>query len=166
MEPKDLRNHKSAGKILSVQPTFKPLKKGRLPKPFHRMGGGRIHSTDLIELSGTHSVVFIWRDGAILTDTAFYGYLLCRLQGGSIYPLFEFHWHPSHKGFHAKLPCKTDIDYTNRMLPGAPEINMSTRSNLDPRRDDDRRALIDVFCKACGISISNPSDTATLMLWN
>ncbi len=166
MTPQDLRAHKASEKILAVRLPFKPLRKGRLPKPFNKMGGARMHATDLVDLSDSHCAVFIWRDGAILTDTAFYGYLMCRLSGGALYPLFEFHWHPGHKGFHAKLPCKTEFDYTNRMLPGAPELKISTKITLDPRNEDDRLELIDEFCSACGISINKPEDTATLSLWN
>lgn len=166
MEPLDLKKHKLTSKLLDVRPVFKPLRRGQLPRPFHKMGGSRIHATGLIKISKSHLVLFIWRDGQILSDTSFYGHLLHRLNDQSLYPLFEFHWHPSHKGFHAKLPCKTNIDYTNRMLPGAPELRLSTQPHLDPRKANDRNALIDLFCNACGISIINPNDNLTVQLWN
>lgn len=166
MTPKELQAHKKAKKLLEVRLTFKQLKKGRLPKPFNKMGGPRLHATDLVGLSDSHCAVFLWRDGAILSDTAFFGYLMCHLSDGSLYPLIEFHWHPGHKGFHVKLPCKTDFDYTNRMLPGAPELRVSTNATLDPRNEDHRLRLIDEFCATCGISIVPPNDPVTLPLWN
>ncbi|MBV2181785.1 MAG: hypothetical protein KUL86_11210 [Castellaniella sp.] len=165
MTPAELRSHKNATKTLAVRPTFKALKRGKLPKPFHRMGGSRLYSTEPIKLSDTHCVVFMYRDGEILSDTAFFGHLMCSVGERALYPLFEFHWHPSHKGFHAKMPCKTGLDYTNRMLPGAPELQISTRAELDPRNEDDRTALINEFCEACGIYIADPNDTATIPLW-
>lgn len=166
MSPKDLRDHKRTAKELSVHPTFKQLRRGRLPKPFNRMGGSRLYATDVIDLSEVHCAVFMWRDGEILTDRAFFGHLLYRLSTGAFYPLFEFHWHPSHKGLHAKLPCRTDLDYTNRMLPGAPEFQMSSRGDLDPRKEEDRSELITEFCRACGVTVVKPDDPKTRPLWN
>ena len=155
MTPRDLANHKAAAKRLKETPAFKPLKRGKLPKPFHRLGGARLFATDLIEVSSTHVAVFIWRDGEILTDRAFFGYLFCRLPADALYPLFEFHWHPSHKGLHAKLPCRTESDYTNRQLPGAPELALTTYGKLDPRVEVDRLRLISAFCDACGITLGD-----------
>jgi hypothetical protein len=165
MTPTDLRSHKNASKVLAVRPAFKGLKRGKLPKPFHKMGGARLYTTDLLWLSDVYCVIFMYRDGEILSDTAFFGHLMHSVGEHALYPLFEFHWHPSHKGFHAKTPCKTDLDYTNRMLPGAPELRINTRSELDPRDEDDRTALINEFCEACGISIADPDDTVTIPLW-
>lgn len=166
MTPKELKHHKEHTKVLSDIPEFKPLKRGKLPKPLHRMGGPRLSATKIIELSDTHVAVFLWRDGQILTDTAFFGHLFCRIPNGTLYPLLEFHWHPSHKGFHAKTPCETEIDYTNRMLPGAPELALATQEHLDPRVESDRVALINEFCRVCGITISSPHDNKTISLWN
>jgi len=165
MTPAELKEHKNAIKTLVGQPAFKPLKRGKLPRPFHRMGGSRYYATDIIELSDTYRAVFIYKDGPILSDTAFFGHMLCCLANKSLYPLFEFHWHPSHKGFHAKLPCRTDLDYTDRMLPGAPELRLTTIPTLDPRSDKGRAALIETFCIACGISITSQHDPATKPLW-
>lgn len=106
-------------------------------------------------VSDTHVAVFIWRDGEILTDRAFFGHLLCKLHTGALYPLFEFHWHPSHKGLHAKLP------YTGRQLPGAPELALKTDGKLDPRSEGDRFRLIAAFCDACGIVLGDED-----LLWN
>lgn len=161
MEPRDLANHKASPKRLQDAPSFKLLKRGKLPKPFHKTGGPRTFATDVIEVSTEHVVVFIWRDGEILTDRAFFGHLLCKLPTGALYPLFEFHWHSSHKGLHAKLPCRTQYDYTNRLLPGAPELALKTPAALDPRNEVDRLRLIATFCDASGIVLGEANS-----LWN
>lgn len=161
MTPKELADHKAVPKRLAGLPQFKSIKRGKLPKPLHKLGGPRLQATDLIAVSGSHSVVFIWRDGELLTDSAFFAYLFCTLGDGSLYPLFEMHFHPSHKGLHAKLPCKTELDFTSRLLPGAPELALSGRDDLDPRSDGDRSSLIDRFCAACGIAMGKEGG-----LWN
>jgi hypothetical protein len=158
---RDLAGHKTTSKRLQDMPPFKPMKRGRLPKPFHKMGGARFFATELIPVSDYHSVLFIWGDGEILTDTKFYGYLLCGLPNGSLSPLLEFHWHPSHKGVHIKVPCDTELDYTDRLLPGAPELALKSTYVFDPRVPDDRVRLITVFCQAAGIKLGRADD-----LWN
>src|SRR4051812_2409389 len=107
MTPRDLKAHKDARKRLTAVPIFKPQKRNKLPRPFKSIGGPRIQSTGMIDVSDDHVVLMYWRDGQILTDRSFYGHLYCRLQNGNISPVFEFHWHPSHKGIHCKVPCKT-----------------------------------------------------------
>lgn len=169
MKKEDLSQHKAAPKHLGSIPQFKPLKRGKLPKPFNRVGGGRIHATPLIDVSDDHVAVFYYKNGEIFTDTSFYGFLLSKLYDGSVSPLFEFHWHPSHKGFHCKMPCETQLDYTNRMLPGAPELNLKTNNRLDPRNERDRTVLINMFCKWCGITLvapSNYNDGQGDLVWN
>jgi hypothetical protein len=159
--PRELARHKSAIKRLIDIPTFKQMKRGKWPKPFHRMGNVRLFATEPIAVSETHVAVFIWRDGAVLSDTAFFAHLFCRLSNNALYPLFEFHWHPSHKGIHAKLPCQTESDYTNRQLPGAPELALNTDRQFDPRAEADRLRLIAEFCDACGIVLGD-----AYTLWN
>ncbi|MFZ6732050.1 hypothetical protein ACO0LG_09035 [Undibacterium sp. Ji42W] len=161
MEPSDLLEHKHSHKRLASQPQFKPMKKGKFPKPFKTMGGMRLHSTDLIDVSDTHCVIFIWRDGDELIDSLFLGWLMCKLRSGELSPLFEMHLHPSHKGLHVKMPCKTDLDYTSRQLPGAPEFDLKFQRMLDPRSEKDREILIADFCKRCGIEIGDENS-----LWN
>lgn len=151
MTPKELKDHKLVAKQLSGVPVFKALKRGKLPKPLHQLGGPRVRSTGMLEVSADHVVVMYWRDGAIFTDRSFYGYLFCRLRDGGLSPIFEFHWHPSHKGFHCKMPCKTTPNYTNRMLPGAPELALRTK-RLDPKNEQDLVQLVHAFCMWCGIS--------------
>jgi hypothetical protein len=154
MSPQELAAHKALPKRLASLPSFKPMKRGKLPKPLHKMGGSRIQATELLPVSDTHNAFFAWRDGEIRTDSAFYAYLFCVLGDGAMSPLFVLHLHPSHKEIHAKLPCKTENDYTNRELPGAPELKLSThRDNLDPRKSIDREHLIECFCNACGITM-------------
>jgi len=159
-----LRAHKAAPKHLKEIPTFKPQKRNKLPKPFKGLGGPRIESTGLLDVSTDHVVLMYWRNGPIFTDRSFYGYLLCRLANDNLGPIFEFHWHPSHKGIHCKMPCRTDSDYTNRLLPGAPELALKTQRNLDPKIHEDRLKLVIEFCGSCGISLPDP-DANTQPLW-
>lgn len=164
MTPRELKAHKTAPKHLKEIPVFKPQKRNKLPKPFKNFGGPRIESTGMIDVSSDHVVFMYWRDGQILTDRSFYAYLFCRLANGSLSPVFEFHWHPSHKGFHCKTPCRTNYDYTDRMLPGAPELALKTKYGTDPKIYADRLHLIIEFCRSCGISLPD-NDTNSKPLW-
>ena len=163
MTPEDLKNHKTLPKKLKKIPVFNPLKRNKLPKSFNKIGGPRIHATEMLEVSDTHVVFMYWRDGEIFTDRSFYAFLFCRLGDGSLSPLFEFHWHPSHKPFHCMTPCKTTNNYTNRTLPGAPELKLKTEK-LDPKFLEDRNKLIITFCKACGVS-SPDTDPSSRHIW-
>lgn len=164
MTPKELIAHKTAPKQLNAIPVFRPQKRNKLPKPLKGLGGPRIQSTGMIDVSENHVAIMYWRDGEIFTDRSFYGHLFCRLSNGSLSPIFEFHWHPSHKGIHCKTPCRTTNNYTDRMLPGAPELKLKTKPSLDPKNYDDRLNLIIDFCRACGISLP-VSDPMTKPLW-
>lgn len=145
-------------------PDFKRLTRGKLPKPFHKMGSPRLLATALIAVSDEHRVVFVWRDGETLQDAAFMAWLFC-IQGDQVlYPLFELHFHPSHKGVHCKTPCRSDLNYSNRQLSGALELNLTTSEGLDPRSDTHRKQLMLQFCDACGISITQEEDPWTLPL--
>lgn len=164
MTPKELTQHKNAAKQLRGMPVFKPLKRGKLPKPFHKMGAARLMSTDLLSVSDSHRVVLMWRDGETLQDSLFMAWMFCVLENQSLYPLLELHFHPSHKGVHCKLPCNTENDYTNRQLPKAPELELMTATGLDPRIDVHHQQLILQFCEACGITLASKEDTWTLPL--
>lgn len=153
MTPKELASHKAALKRLADMPAFKPLKRGKLPKPLHKMGGPRIQASEMLHVSDSHRVVFLWRDGELRTDSKFFAFLFCVMGDGELSPLFELHFHPSHKGVHAKLPCNTEPNYSSRLLPGAPELSLSGSDDLDPRLIEDRSSLIERFCAACGIAM-------------
>jgi hypothetical protein len=165
VQPLDLRDHKRVEKRLRTVPNFAQMKRGKLPKPFDRMGGRRLTTSSVVEVSSSHCVCFVVKDGPLLSDSAFYGWLLCRLSNGSLSPLFEFHWHPSHKGFHAKLPCGTTDNYTNRQLPGAPELDLRTDAKLDPREPGGREALIRYFCVRTGIMFGEDGQVNQGTLW-
>lgn len=165
MNPRDLRAHKKAPKRLESTPVFKSQARKKLPKPFHKLGGPRIESTGMIDVSADHVVFMYWRDGPILTDRSFYAYLFCRLANKSLSPLFEFHWHPSHKGFHCKTPCRTVNDYTNSVLSGAPELALKPTRQLDPKIYDDRMRLVIDFCKWCGISLPDNDAKSQSLPW-
>jgi hypothetical protein len=165
MTPRELKAHKTASKHLKEIPVFKPQKRGKLPKPFKGLGGTRIECTGIIPVSDDHVVIMYWRDGPIFTDRSFFAYLFCKTANDNLGPIFEFHWHPSHKGFHCKTPCKTSSDFTNRTLPGAPELALKTKCNLDPKNHQDRLQLIVAFCTWCGISLPD-KDAESKPLWS
>lgn len=164
MKPHDLHAHKKAPKQLKAVPVFKPQARNKLPKPFKKLGGSRIESTGMMDVSADHVAFMYWRDGDILTDRSFFAYLFCRMANNDLSPLFEFHWHPNHKGFHCKTPCRTINDYTNRTLPGAIELALKTDSRLDPKNHADRLKLVMYFCELCGIVLPD-NDSKTLPLW-
>ena len=164
MKPSELKAHKLASKQLKEIPVFKPQKRNKLPRPFKTLGGVRIESTGMLDVSDTHVAFMYCRNGQIFTDRAFYAFLFCRLANGSISPVFEFHWHPSHKGFHCKTPCKTEEVYTDRTLRNAPELSIKTQHGLDPKNSDDRLKLVIKFCNSCGISLPD-ENLDTQRLW-
>lgn len=166
MSPLELQEHKKSHKQLPAIPVFKPLtrRQNKLPKPFRTLGGPRIFATGLIEVSDTHVVFLYWRSGEMLSDRAFYGYLLCKNHVADLSPLFEFHWHPSHKGLHCKVPCNTTLNYTGRLLPMAPELNIKTPPKLDPQVEADRLQLVTIFCDACGVKLPD-QDPLSGQLW-
>lgn len=162
MTPNELAQHKAAHKRLAAVPVFHKTKGScKLPKPFDRMRAPKLYTTGALRVSDTHQVFFFWRDGELLSDSKFFGWLMCVLKNGALSPLFEFHYHPSHKGVHAKLPCNTTLDYTERQLPQAPELALKTSGDIDPRTNDGRLKLIHQFCAACGIEQGSEGG-----LWN
>ncbi len=165
MTPRELKAHKALVKQLTAVPAFKPQKRNKLPKPMKGLGGPRIQSTGMLEVSDSHVALMYWRDGPILSDRSFFGLLFCRLANDSLGPIFEFHWHPSHKGFHCKVPCRTSSDYTDRFLAQAPELSLTTKADLDPKSPADRLKLVVEFCRRCGISLPHHDD-ASMPLWS
>lgn len=161
MERKKLREIKRQTKTLR-RLDFKPLRKGKLPRPFDRQGGARLSSTGLIEVAPGLSVLFMVRDGASVERRAFYGYLMQHSSGGLV-PLAIMHYHPSHKGVHLLTNCGTDRDYTERLLPGAPELALRTPDGLDPASERGRLQLVNDFCLRCGIRIA-PDDEQLLCI--
>lgn len=164
MTPHELKIHKKAEKLLKVIPSFSLQKRNKLPRPFQKLGGDRILSSGMMEVSDSHVAFMYWRDGDILSDRSFFGHLFCRLANGDLSPIFEFHWHPSHKGVHCLTPCKTSSDYTNRHLKQAPELAIKTEKLFDPRVEVELNQLVILFCESCGISLP-PKDTNSKQLW-
>lgn len=153
MNPHALRSHKKMSKRLNGPLTFKPMKRNKLPKPFKTMGGARLFTTELVDVSDKHQVIFVWRDGELLTDRAFFAWLMMKVHDGKLFPLAELHWHPSHKGIHIKTPCRAEVDYTSRQLPGAIELDIHTASMYDPQSETDRDVLIGMFCRIAGVTL-------------
>lgn len=151
MDARTLRHHKQQPKRLAEQLDFKPAKRGKLPRPLNQVGGARLFATAMLSVAERYQICFLWRDGAILSDTAFYGWLFeVRAQGLS--PLASLHYHPSHKPVHLLTPCGIERDFTNRQLPGAHEFNLSS-GRLDPRLPDHRAQLVVLFCERCGVAL-------------
>ncbi|MYM34894.1 hypothetical protein GTP38_11140 [Duganella sp. FT94W] len=163
MLPKELKSQKLQEKRLAQIPAFKPMKKGKLPKPFNKMGGPRLSCTGLVNVSLSHQVIFVWKDGEIFSDRAFFGWLMKKVGSTDLYPLLEMHWHPSHKGLHIKTPCNTDFDYSNRQLPSAPELDIRAAKAYDPQLEDDRLRLVERFCQVAGIELGAPEGLWSLI---
>lgn len=163
MNKTEIALHIKSTKSLIGVPSFKPLKKKTLKGGLSRMGGSRLSSSGYIEVSSEYLVVFIIKDGEVLTDTSFFAYLF-QLKGTDLYPIIEYHWHPSHKLQHIKIPCGVNIDYTNRLLPGAKELDCSRGIGMpDPRTNAGIMQLIESFCRVAGIAIvSNVGNTEDL----
>jgi hypothetical protein len=129
------------------------------------MGGPRVESTGLLKISDSHFIHFLSRSGNTFTDRAFFAHLFVQLGDGSLSTLFEFHWHPSHKGFHCKTACNAPQSYTDRLLVQALELNMKTDHELDPARSDDRVKLMNIVCRACGIDLDSDPEKLQGTLW-
>ena len=160
MTPSELKWHREVLKRLEELPAFHSGKRSiKLPRPFHKsMRGPRYHATGEVVVSPNHRAFFFWRDGPLRTDSAFFAWLMLKLPNDELYPLIEMHYHPSHKGLHVKLPCETSTDYTSRMLPNAPELNLNLPTDTDPRQESGRLKLIDRFCEICGIQLGRGGD--------
>jgi hypothetical protein len=152
MKKRTLALHKRDLKILPDPPVFALMKRGKLPKPLHQIGGPRVRMTQLLQVAEQYSVWFMWKDGETVEQTAFYAYLFRHVGESNLYPLCHFHWHPSHKPLHIKTPCGSDLNYTNRSLPSSNELHLKPYDKrYDPRIEQDRLQLVEVFCRACGI---------------
>lgn len=140
---------------------FKPLRKRQLPKPLNQLGGPRMSASGLLPVADDLCVAFLIRSGETLARRAFFGYLFQQTQSGLL-PLMILHYHPSHKGVHVLVNCETARDYTERQLPGAPELALRTPAEaVDPDTPQGRNQLITLFCARCGIAIA-PDDEQLL----
>jgi hypothetical protein len=154
MHRKELQRLKSLPKRLGLF-QFKPLKKGSLPDPWKKIGGPRLTSTGLIDVGNDMRVLFISRSGETRDRRAFYGYLYRQVAAG-LEPVFIMHYHPSHKGIHMQANCESQLDYVHRQLPGAIELQMKGKPQLDPI--DDQLQLVSIFCARFGVKIQPSGD--------
>ena len=159
MDARDLMAAKRAAKVIR-HVTFKPLKRGKLTRPFDKLGGARLTYAGPLELGSGYTALFLARDGDTLERRAFYGYLLQR-HGPDWLPLAALHYHPSHKGVHLVLNCGQLPDYTGRLLPGAPELALRTACAYDPGADQGRLQLVHLFCTRLNIRLA-PDDAQLL----
>lgn len=166
MDKYELRDHKKAPKSLAGKITWSPLKKGVLPNQYKTLGRRpRVSCSGIREVSSRHGVLFLWKDGDILTDSAFYGYFIEILPADKMRTILEFHWHPDHKGYHCVVPCNSDSDFTDRMLRNCHELNLKQSTILDPRDDKDRHVLINQFCEIVGIQLQSDHPSSQNRLW-
>lgn len=167
MLPRELKQHKLINKQLNCSDIeFLPLKKGSLPGQFKRLGRPNAYSSGFVPVSDGYKVLFVWRDGELMTDSSFYGYLVHHPSPRDRQILLELHWHPSHKGIHCVTPCNTELNLNNRMLVAQPDINLNGNLRWDPRVDKDRKELIQLFCDVCGITAINATSSVQFELWN
>lgn len=160
MEPQRLRAAQRAPKVIR-QVTFRPLKRGKLPRPFDKTGGPRLSYAGPLALGAGYSALFLVRSGATRERRAFYGYLLQDQPGADWVPLAALHYHPSHKGLHLVVNCGDLPDFTGRLLPGAPELALRTARAYDPDDAQGRLQLIQVFCDRLNIRLA-PDDAQLL----
>lgn len=132
---------------------FRPLKRGGLPRPLDKIGGKRLLAAGPTQVADNLLVIFLVRDGDTLERRAFYAHLFQNGPSGGLLPLAILHYHPSHKGVHVVLNCQTDRDYLDRLLPGAPELALTTPQGLNPANATDRLQLVTIFCRCCGITL-------------
>lgn len=155
MERQRLREIKRRTKTLRAV-EFRSLRRGKLPRPFDKLGGPRLTSSGLIEVAAGLSVLFLVRDGDAPERRAFFGHLMQHSAGGLV-PLVIMHYHPSHKGIHLLANCEVARDFTERLLPGAPELALRTPGGIDLASEQGRLRLVNEFCVRCGIRIA-PDD--------
>ena len=59
MTPEDLKKHKLLRKQLKKVPEFSAQKRNKLPRPFNKLGGYRIHSTGMLDVSSNHVIFYV-----------------------------------------------------------------------------------------------------------
>ncbi len=145
--------------------SFKRLRKRDLPKPLDKIGGPRLSHSGLIDVDDSSCVAFIARDGDAPERRLFLGHFFRRTPQGLL-PLAILHYHPSHKGVHVLLNCETTLDYTERQLPGASELTLTTPDAelIDPGTDVGRNRLVIMFCERCGIRVEPDDKNESLPL--
>ena len=157
MNPRQLAEFKNMKKTMEPNPSFHQGTHSKsYPKPLNRFKSSSMVS-DLIYVADKQVVLFAYKQSELLIDCKFYAYW-GTLIDGKFTPIMIVHYHPSHKGMHAKVPCKTDRDYTSRELPGAPELQIHKDKLPDMRTERGINELITLFCKSAGIMIQNASN--------
>lgn len=135
----------------------------KLPRPLNQIvRSSRAQTTKLIKVSDRHSVCFLYRDGDVRVRSAFYGWLLYS-SGKQYTAVASLHYHPSHKPPHIHTPCEEPEDKDFGTLHECKQLNLNEPEPLiDPRTEQGRLKLIQIFCRATGIVIKkdNGNDTA------
>lgn len=137
---RELRDHFDVKKKISAI-DFKQAKNVKNKPVFVRYKSKRIHSTGLLEVGSGYTMMLEWRDGSIRERRSFSAWLFTG-HPSNITPLARLDYHGSHKPVHLHLNCEDARDLTNRALPGAKELNVSGKSQLDPALERDREHLI------------------------
>lgn len=161
MDRRELLKHKKTPKILPGR-AIVFSRRHKLPKPLDRVvRSTRTSTTKLINVSDRHSVCFLFRDADIWTRSAFFGWLLHQ-QGKTYTAIAAFHYHPSHKSPHILMPCGEDDDLDHGTLHTCDELLLrDAETPPDPRTEEGRLTLIQLFCQSTGIQIKkDDSDDA------
>ena len=158
MEPQELSRLKKSQKIIRSAPIFQKGKCSKhYPKPLNAFSNTFLVS-ELIPVANDQFVVFAYRRNNEIEDCKFYGYWGTMHSENLFSPIMELHYHPSHKGIHIRVPCRTNKDYTGRSLVQAPELNIVPNQAPDIRTDQGIRQLICIFCKTAGIELLDTCD--------
>ena len=107
--------------------------------------------SELLSVAPNQVVLFAYKRAALLEDCKFWAYWGFLLATGEFQPMAEWHYHPSHKGIHCKVPCGTDKDYTSRMLAQAPELSVCPQKMPDVRTSAGIDQLIGIVCEKLSI---------------
>lgn len=159
MEARPLRDLIKQEKVLQEYPKFYAGTHSRTyPKPLNRFRG-TCYVSELLSVAEHQVVLFVYKRAAIAEDCKFYAYWGFRLTTGEYEPLLEWHYHPSHKGIHCKVPCETTLVYTSRQLVNAPELSVCFGKQPDIRTEWGVQEMIGLFCKKLNIRLPEISQT-------
>ena len=160
MDAKPLRDLIKEEKVLQEKPKFYVGTHSRTyPKPLNLFRGTCCVSK-LLPVAEHQVVLFAYKRAAIEEDCKFYAYWGFLLTTGEYEPLMEWHYHPSHKGIHCKVPCETTLSYTSRQLVNAPELSVCLGKRPDIRTDWGVQEMIGLFCGKLNIRLPETSQTA------
>lgn len=145
------------------------FRKGKISKSYPRPLNAFKNSywvSDVLDVATNQVVCFAYKQSSSLVDSKFYAYWGLRNSKNELIPLMNFHYHPSHKGIHARFACKTTELFTSRYLVVAPELNLHKKHQPDIRTQEGINELICLFCKSAGIELPKENFPNQLSLFS